>query len=478
MQDPIVSTVSAASATASSPHRAELKRLASLGAPIVLAQLFMMAMHVVDTVMAGRYSAADLAGVALAGSVIGPVMILLTGVLGAITPVTAQLFGGGKQAEIGHIARQGLWLGMIAAAATFIVVSYSHLALGLLNASPEMVRVASGYLEAVRWGYPGMCVYIVFRGVCEGMGRTRPAMVIAGSLLGVNALLNYAFIYGAFGAPELGGVGCGVATAIVMWLTAALIVVVVTRRFYASARLFRGGWRGGWRPDLATFARLARIGIPIGVTVFFEFGVFSLITLLLAEFGANVVAGHTIAMNINGLAFMIPMSLGMAASIRVGHCVGAENFAEARVVGQTALRASFAYAALAGLAIFPLRSLLVGLYTESPDVIAVATNLLIFVAAYQLVDDTQATAIGVQRGYKDTKAPMWLALTGYWVIGLPIGLSCGYGWLGLPELGVYGFWIGLAIGLTFVAICVNVRRIRFATDIPRIRRYAADAQTA
>ena len=444
----------------------------------MLAQLFMMAMHVVDTVMAGRYSAADLAGVALAGSVIGPVMILLTGVLGAITPVTAQLFGGGKQAEIGHIARQGLWLGMIAAAATFIVVSYSHLALGLLNASPEMVRVASGYLEAVRWGYPGMCVYIVFRGVCEGMGRTRPAMVIAGSLLGVNALLNYAFIYGAFGAPELGGVGCGVATAIVMWLTAALIVVVVTRRFYASARLFRGGWRGGWRPDLATFARLARIGIPIGVTVFFEFGVFSLITLLLAEFGANVVAGHTIAMNINGLAFMIPMSLGMAASIRVGHCVGAENFAEARVVGQTALRASFAYAALAGLAIFPLRSLLVGLYTESPDVIAVATNLLIFVAAYQLVDDTQATAIGVQRGYKDTKAPMWLALTGYWVIGLPIGLSCGYGWLGLPELGVYGFWIGLAIGLTFVAICVNVRRIRFATDIPRIRRYAADAQTA
>ena len=444
----------------------------------MLAQLFMMAMHVVDTVMAGRYSAADLAGVALAGSVIGPVMILLTGVLGAITPVTAQLFGGGKQAEIGHIARQGLWLGMIAAAATFIVVSYSHLALGLLNASPEMVRVASGYLEAVRWGYPGMCVYIVFRGVCEGMGRTRPAMVIAGSLLGVNALLNYAFIYGAFGAPELGGVGCGVATAIVMWLTAALIVVVVTRRFYASARLFRGGWRGGWRPDLATFARLARIGIPIGVTVFFEFGVFSLITLLLAEFGANVVAGHTIAMNINGLAFMIPMSLGMAASIRVGHCVGAENFAEARVVGQTALRASFAYAALAGLAIFPLRSLLVGLYTESPDVIAVATNLLIFVAAYQLVDDTQATAIGVQRGYKDTRAPMWLALTGYWVIGLPIGLSCGYGWLGLPELGVYGFWIGLAIGLTFVAICVNVRRIRFATDIPRIRRYAADAQTA
>ena len=473
-----MSTVSAASATASSPHRAELKRLASLGAPIVLAQLFMMAMHVVDTVMAGRYSAADLAGVALAGSVIGPVMILLTGVLGAITPVTAQLFGGGKQAEIGHIARQGLWLGMIAAAATFIVVSYSHLALGLLNASPEMVRVASGYLEAVRWGYPGMCVYIVFRGVCEGMGRTRPAMVIAGSLLGVNALLNYAFIYGAFGAPELGGVGCGVATAIVMWLTAALIVVVVTRRFYASARLFRGGWRGGWRPDLATFARLARIGIPIGVTVFFEFGVFSLITLLLAEFGANVVAGHTIAMNINGLAFMIPMSLGMAASIRVGHCVGAQNFAEARIVGQTALRASFAYAALAGLAIFPLRSLLVGLYTESPDVIAVATNLLIFVAAYQLVDDTQATAIGVQRGYKDTKAPMWLALTGYWVIGLPIGLSCGYGWLGLPELGVYGFWIGLAIGLTFVAICVNVRRIRFATDIPRIRRYAADAQTA
>ena len=452
------------------PHRAELKRLASLGAPIVLAQLFMMAMHVVDTVMAGRYSAVDLAGVALAGSVVGPVMILLTGVLGAITPVTAQLFGGGKQAEIGHVARQGLWLGLIAAVASFVVVSYAHLALGLVNASPEMVRVASGYLDAVRWGYPGMTVYVVFRGICEGMGRTRPAMVIAGLLLGVNAFLNYAFIYGAFGAPELGGVGCGVATAIAMWLNAALILVVVTRRFYASAQLFRGGWR----PDFATFARLGRIGIPIGITVFFEFGVYSLVTLLLAGFGANVVAGHTIAGNINGLAFMIPMSLGMAASIRVGHCVGAENFAEARIVGQTAVRASFAYAALAALAIFPVRTLLVGLYTDSPEVIEVAANLLIFVAAYQFVDDTQATAIGVQRGYKDTKAPMWLALTGYWVVGLPVGLAFGYGWLGLPQLGVYGFWIGLTIGLAFVAICVNLRRVHFSTDIPRIRRYAAD----
>ena len=452
------------------PHRAELKRLVSLGAPIVLAQLFMMSMHVVDTIMAGRYSATDLAGVALAGSVIGPVMILLTGVLGAITPVTAQLFGGGKREEIGHIARQGLWLGMIAAVASFVVVSYAHLALGLLNAPPDMVRVAEGYLDAVRWGYVGMSAYVVLRGICEGMGRTRPAMVIAGSLLGVNALLNYAFIYGAFGAPELGGVGCGVATAIVMWLNAVLILVVVTRRFYASARLFQGDWR----PHFGTFAKLGRIGIPIGITVFFEFGVYSLVTLLLAGLGANVVAGHTIAGNINGIAFMIPMSLGMAASIRVGHCVGAEDYADARIVGQTAVRASFAYAALAALAIFPARMLLVGLYTDSPEVIEVAANLLIFVAAYQFVDDTQATAIGVQRGYKDTRAPMWLALAGYWVIGLPVGLAFGYGWLGLPEFGVYGFWIGLTIGLAFVATCVNMRRIRFATDIPRIRRYAAD----
>lgn len=451
-------------------NTAELKRLVTLGTPIVLAQLFMMAMHVTDALMAGRYAAEDLAGIALALSAMIPIIMFITGALTAVTPIVAQLFGAGREREIGHVGRQSIYFALAAGCLAFVLITIVRPFIYMLDAEPAVARVSVGYLEAVRWGYPGLAAYTVLRSVCEGLGRTRPAMVIAGSLLGVNALLNYAFIYGAFGAPELGGIGCGVATAIVMWLNVALILIVVTRRFYARIELFRGDWR----IDLSEWLRLARLGMPIGTLLFFEIGVYSLVTLLLPPFGTASIAAHSIAMNINGVAFMVPLALGMAASIRVGHCVGGEDYEGARIAGQTALRACFIYAAIAALVLYLTRMYLVSAYNELAEVREIAATLLVFVAAYQFVDDTQATALGVQRGYKDTRVPMWFALAGYWAIGLPVGCAAAYGWFGLPALGVYGFWIGLTAGLAFVAVTVNARRIRFATDVDRIKRYAQD----
>ena len=292
-------------------------------------------------------------------------------------------------------------------------------------------------------------------------------------MLVLNGFLNYAFIFGHFGAPELGGVGCGVATAIVFWLEALGMFMIIRRREYKSAAIFAGSWV----PDLSAIARITRIGVPIAVTMFFEMGLYSLVTLLLAEFGDTSVAAHAIAMNVNGIAFMIPMSLGMAAAIRVGHCVGAGQFDQAAVVGQATFRLALGFAVVVAVGLGAARFWVVGLYTDDAQVQLVAANCLLFVALYQFVDDTQVTAIGTLRGYKDTRIPMLYAMFGYWVVALPVALTLGYGWLSFEAypagFGIYGFWGGLTCGLTFVAITLNVRRVRLARDEARIRALAA-----
>ena len=196
----------------------EIRELLRLGLPIMAAQTFQMGMGVTDTLMAGRYSAIDLAGVALAWGMAGPVTMLIMGILFAITPVVAQLFGAGRRNQIGAVIQQAVWLATISSALGIVIVSNLGPVFDFIGAEQAVADVSRGYLKAAIWGYPGLALYFVFRNTCEGMGKTRPAMVVAGIALAINVPLNYMFVYGQFGAPELGGIGCGVATAIVNWL--------------------------------------------------------------------------------------------------------------------------------------------------------------------------------------------------------------------------------------------------------------------
>jgi len=236
-----------------------------------------------------------------------------------------------------------------------------------------------------------------------------------------------------------------------------MLCVVSRRSMRRRTGLFA---RFSW-PDPDRLARLTRLGVPIGLTAFFEIAAFAAITLLVARLGATSVAAQQIAFSINGVVFMIPMGIGMAASIRVGHELGAHRYAAARLAAMVALGASLGYALIAALVLILGRDLLAGLFTNDVEVAALGAQLILFVALYQLVDDAQVTAIGGLRGYKDTRMPMLLALTGYWLLALPLGAALGLGWFG-PALGVHGFWIGLASGLTLVASTVVWRLHRLS----------------
>ena len=304
----------------------EAKALFRLALPLMGAQLAQMGMGVSDAIMAGQYDPVHLAGVALGGSIMWPVMLLMMGCVQAVTPVVSQLNGARDYSEIGEVIRQGLWLALIAGLIGACLLNLMGPVYELMEVDPTAAAISIPYLEMCSYGFPALICFFCLRFLADGMGFTRPAMLIAFGALALKIPLNYVLIYGLFGVPELGGVGCGVAQAIIMWFQFSMILIVVTRKRFDVT-----GWMSQFTlPDWKRIKPLLIIGVPIGATIFAEVGLFSMTTLLLGRFGAEVVAAHNIAMNINGVLFMPALALGMASTIRVGFRIGAGEILEAR----------------------------------------------------------------------------------------------------------------------------------------------------
>ncbi|MBL6687230.1 MAG: MATE family efflux transporter [Pseudomonadales bacterium] len=430
----------------------EIKKLFQLALPLMGAQLAQMGMGVTDTIMAGQYSAVDLAGVALGSSVLWPVMLLFMGCIQAVTPTVSQLNGAKEFTEIGEVIRQGLWMAIVGGLAAALLLNLIGPIYDLLQVEASSARISIAYLQMCSLGIPALMCFFALRFLADGMGFTRPALLIAISALILKIPLNYVLIYGVFGFPELGGIGCGVAQAIIMWFQLILVVFVVTRPRFKKTQWLRRITA----PDWPRIKQLLIVGLPIGATIFAEMGLFAFTTLLLGRYGPEVVAAHNISMNINAVLFMPPMALGMAATIRIGFRIGEGEALAARSTAGIAIAGSMLLAVTGAVLIFSLREVLIGFYTEEPGVINLARELLLFVVFFLIFDATQSTAIGTLRGYKDTQIPMRVALLSYWVIGLPLGCALGFGWF-MPALQVYGFWYGLAAGVGTASILLCYR---------------------
>ena len=447
----------------------EFRTLVRLALPLMAAQLLQMAQGVMDTIMAGHLSAPDLAGIALGLNVLWPSQFLVSGFVLAATPIIAQLRGAGRVGEVGEIVRQGFWIVTFAALLLMLFwrnVGFVYAALGI---DAQTLAIARGYMYATSWGAFPLLGYFLIRYLCEGMGETRPAMYMALAALLVKLPLNYAFMYGHWGVPRLGGVGCGWSSAILWWAEFFGMVLVARLPFVRVTGLFA---KFSW-PQWTVLKRFVAIGAPIGATGFAEVFAFSLMGLLIGRFGPETLASHQIVGNLNGMTFMVPLALGMATTIRVGYNVGANDFDRARLSAMVALRAAALFAVVVGVILLLARFFVVALFSTDPKVTALAATVVIFVAAYQLADDTQVVAIGALRGYKDTQVPMWIALFGYWIVAVPIACALGFGWLAFEPLGIYGFWSGMTAGLAFVAFAAIFRLWRTAIDPTRIARLAS-----
>ena len=439
--------------------RTEVRALFRLALPIMIAQLAQAAMGFVDTVMAGQVGPADLAAVALGNSIWMPIYLLMGGILVATTAKVSERFGANELPEIGALVRQSLWLALALGLGLGLVLLSAEPVLQAMKVEEALIAPSMAYLQGIAFGFPALALFCVLRNCSDGMGRTRPSMLLGIGALLLNIPLNYIFIFGHLGIPAMGGVGCGWATGIVMWLMLfGMFGWVKWARAYQACQLFS---QFQW-PRWLDISSLLRLGVPIGVAIFAEASLFSVIALLIGALGATVVAGHQIALNISTMIFMIPFSLGMAVTVRVGHQLGARAPKDARFAAGVGIATALTYACFSATLMLLLRDQIAAIYTSDLQVIALASGLIAYAALFQFSDAIQVTAAGALRGYQDTRVTMIYTLFAYWMIGLPVGYSLGLtDWFGEPS-GPQGMWQGLIVGLSCAAVLLSTRLVRTA----------------
>lgn len=436
----------------------EWKTLAILGGPILIAQVAQMANGVIDTVMAGHASAEDLAAVGIGSSLWMPLFLFFMGLLGALQPIISGYNGARTPRKIMPATWQGLYIAGVGSVIMALLLTNVHPVLSMLKMDTDTASITQGYLNAFAWGIPAMLLMNALRGLTDGLGHTR--VIMAFSLLStlINLPLNYIFIYGKFGLPAMGGVGCGWATSLSNGTAAIALLLYLNRsrtfrQFHLLADWVKPNWPG--------IRYILAIGIPIGFTIFVEASMFSVIALFLAPLGPIVVAGHQIALNVVSLLFMLPLSIGMALTLRVSFLVGARAPDTARLISRSSLILASAVALVFATLLFVFSDAIAALYTSDPDVRAVTVRLLAFAALFQIADVIQVTCISALRGYKDTRIPMFIMLFSFWVLGLPLGYVLAFtDWL-LPGLGAAGFWVGLTAGLTSASLLLGWRLFRY-----------------
>jgi MATE family multidrug resistance protein len=438
----------------------EARQLLALAIPVILAQVAQTAMGFVDTIMAGAVSATDMAAVAVGTSVWLPAILFGHGLLLALTPTVAQLNGSGRRERIGEQIRQGYWLAFFVSLLIMVLLWHAgYLIRAMHDIDPVLALKAEGYLHALLFGAPGYLFFQVLRNQCEGLSKTKPGMVLGFLGLMFNIPLNYVFIYGHFGMPALGGVGCGVATASVYW------VMFICMRFWVrrmgSMRDIRmeSRWSPPSRPILS---RLMTLGLPVALALFFEVTLFAVVALLVSPLGIVNVAGHQIALNFSSLMFVLPLSLGVATTIRVGYRLGQGSTEQARVAAWTAQGVGISMAALTAIFTVTFRHQIALLYNDNPEVVTLAAKLMLLAAIYQFSDSIQVIGSGILRGYKDTRSIFFITFIAYWLLGLPAGyLLALTDWV-VPRMGPAGFWCGFIIGLTSAAVMMiwRIRRLQ------------------
>jgi len=427
----------------------EAKRLLSLAIPVFLAQVTLVLMSVVDTIMAGQVSPTDLAALSIATGIWNPLLLALQGILLALTGIIAQFSGAHDKQGIRHYFQQALYLTVLLSFAGF---SIAHLATPLLfklDTSSEIINLASDYINFIKWGVFGFLIFTTYRNMTEGMGMTKPAFYISLLGLAVNIPTNYIFIHGLFGFKAYGGAGCGIATAIVLTVMAIAQVTYCQMSKKVDAKSLLSTLE---KPNLTTIGIITKLGIPISLATFFEVTLFACIPLFIAHLGAVAVSGHQIAASVTTLLFMMPLSLSIAISIRIGNLFGQNNMTQLKTAVSTSYILAIAIALFLALITFTGRDLISQLYSDSPAVIALASSIMILACIYQLPDALQVAANGILRGLKYTTPISYITFISYWLIGFCLGYVLARTDLIVPAMGPHGFWIGIIVGLSAAAI--------------------------
>ncbi len=430
-----------------------------LAVPMFLTQLALQLIQVNSVIQSGNYSTDVQAGIMLAGNLWFPIMVGIGGVLFFVTPMVAQLYGARNLKEIGPLARQAIWLSIPIVLFGMFVLSQASWILTVAKVDPNIIFYSEEYLSYFTFALPAILLSQPLRSLCEGVTKPLPITLLNILMLLIAIIANYTFIYGNFGFPEMGARGAGLSAVIGTW-TSFIILIIYLRFKSAYGTEFFSKFEF---PNFKILHEILRGGIPVGLGNFIELSMFSGAGIILGRFGSEVIAANGIALTIGGLFFMVPLSIGNAAAVRVGNNVGAKNLKGAKYSSYFSLRLATVCALIMSLTIIVNAEFLSGLLNSNPKVVSLAVILLGFAAFFQLADGLAMASIGSLRGYKDTFGPMKIMAVSYWGVGLPVGIMLSITNLITEQMGAVGMWAGMAFGL-LVAAVLMVRRVRLISS--------------
>lgn len=420
----------------------DLRAIAALGSPVFVGQVAVMLNGAADTVMAGHYSARDLAAVSIGNSIYVTVFVALSGILQGLSPIVAHHFGAGRYPRIGEDVRQAVWLALALAVPAVPILAFPGFVLGLADIPPDVAPIAARYLQATATGLPAVLLSRTLFAFAPAAGRARMVMTINLAALCLKIPLNYGLLYGRGGLPELGAAGCAIASSLEYW--AVLSVTVAVLRFDDYFRRF-GLFARPTPPNAEALGRILRLGVPIGLSMLVEVTSYTFMALLLARLGARVSAAHQIVANLGAMLYMLPLSVGTAVQILIGQSLGAEDPGRAWRIARQGIGLGAGFGASLCLAVYFGRGALVALYSNDPAVQAIALGLLPLLAAYHFWDEIQCQLIQVLRGYHRTLAPMIINAATLWIVGLGGGYLLafiGVTWpIAVAPMGAAGFWL-------------------------------------
>lgn len=431
------------------PYAAEARRILRISGPVVVAQVGLLGMGLADTYFVGQLGdPTSLAAVALADSCFFTLVVVALGVIQALDPLISQAHGAGQADRCAAAWRAGVRLGLLLTLPVSLAV-YATVPLleRWADLDAEVLRQAWLYLAARLAGILPTLLYSSDRYLLHGLGNTWPTMVVTVLANVVNAVLDHALIFGAWGLPVMGVVGAGLATSGCSWFMYLALAGWLRRAPAYAAYRAPGPVPRGLLP------LVVRLGLPLGLTHGLEVGAFAFASILVGKLGVVALAGHQIAIKMASTSFMVALALGVATSVRVGQLTGARDPEGAARAGWTGLALGALWMAAAGVVFLVFRVPIVAAFNPDPDVVAAGASLLVVAAAFQVFDGTQAVASGALRGLGDTRFPMLANLGAYWVIALPLGLLLGFE----LELGAVGVWWALALGLLVAAVVLVLR---------------------
>ncbi|MEM8723183.1 MAG: MATE family efflux transporter [Cyanobacteria bacterium P01_G01_bin.39] len=441
--------------TVNSPLRIESKKFLKLAIPLASAQVAQSMTGFFDTIMMGRLGAESLAAGGLASLTFFAILNTAAGVVMGISPLIAEAYGAGKKSRIERLTRQGFWMVLLLSMPMMIIMAHLDSIMLQFGQAETIVTLANTYLNIILWGFFPALGFAMLRGVVSGLSHARPVMiiVIVGTIF--NVIGNYILGFGKFGFPRLELAGLAISSAIALWgMLIALLVYILKHQQLRTYRIFER--LHVVKPTILW--ELAKTGVPIGIFIALEVGLFTVVTYLMGALGTEVLAAHQIVFQTIMVTFMIPLGMSYAATVRVGQWLGQKDFSGVKRAGYISVAMGLVFSVFLAIAMLLFPRAIIGLYIDIQDpanasIINLALPMLMIATVSQILDAVQKITYGALQGIQDTSIPVLLNIAAFWVVGLPTSYLLGFYW----DLGGKGLWLGQSFGVTIAAILFLLR---------------------